>query len=201
MGVSHRMGRASAKPIHCRGGRRHGVSLRSAHPTALPRFRRRRGQICRWRAVRLPTPGWRSFGGGSVTVQFPFRWSRALRQAPPATAALLWRRGKAPLSSDREPAGRRLAARDGPSDEFAGSHTPTVNSTPRLSGAGDVDDDAEAEGGEGGFDLSHARGVTEVEHAIDLHQMPAQPTGGAVAGFGCLHAGKRVAPSSDGHVV
>jgi hypothetical protein len=62
-----------------------------------------------------------------------------------------------------------------PPDELARSYTPTANSTPRLSGAGDVDDEAEAESGEGGFDLFHARGVTEVEHAIDLRQMPAQP--------------------------
>jgi hypothetical protein len=72
---------------------------------------------------------------------------------------------------------------------------------PRLSGARDDDDDAEAEGGEGGFGLFHARGVAEAEHAIDLHQMPAQPTGGTVARFGYLHAGRRVAPSSGGHVV
>ena len=46
-----------------------------------------------------------------------------------------------------------------------------------LRRAGHVDGEAEAERGEGGFDLFHTRGVAQVEHAGDLRQVPAQPTG------------------------
>ena len=46
-----------------------------------------------------------------------------------------------------------------------------------LRRAGHVDGEAEAERGEGGFDLFHTRGVAQVEDAGDLRQVPAQPTG------------------------
>src|SRR5439155_22897904 len=38
----------------------------------------------------------------------------------------------------------------------------------------DIDDEAEPERGEGGFDLLHLRGVARIEDAVDLRQMPAQ---------------------------
>src|SRR3954453_12941731 len=38
-----------------------------------------------------------------------------------------------------------------------------------------IDDKAKTEGGEGGFDLFHLRRVPQIEHTVDLCQMPPQP--------------------------
>ena len=38
-----------------------------------------------------------------------------------------------------------------------------------------VDDEPQAERGKGGLHLLHSRGVTQVEYASDLREMPAQP--------------------------
>ena len=45
-----------------------------------------------------------------------------------------------------------------------------------LSGSRDIDDEAQAERGQRCFHLLHSRGVTQVEDASDLRQMPAEPS-------------------------
>ena len=52
--------------------------------------------------------------------------------------------------------------------------SPSYRFTAALHRLGDIDDEAEAEGGEGGFDLFHLRRMPQVEDAGDLRQMPAQ---------------------------
>lgn len=45
--------------------------------------------------------------------------------------------------------------------------------TALLRRTGDVDNKAQTERGEGRLDVLHARSVAEVEHAVDLRQVPA----------------------------